>query len=208
MGDAEQAKGQVSEARKFASKYDLNDLTAIIDRNHYQISGRTEQVMPVDIKENYAADGWKVLEVNGHDFRMLIDAIETATSDHAHHYVIIAQTAMGHGVSFMEKSILRVLKPYLDVMRRLQFSPPYFLLVSAINVQGWHICYENAYGHNHYGLIDRSMLAIPELVIEDYEIEPAMLLKPAFDAIWNAAGMERCLSYDKDGKYKIPEECW
>jgi transketolase len=102
MGDAEQVKGQVSEARKFASKYDLHDLTAIIDRNHYQISGRTEQVMPVDIKENYTADGWKVLEVNGHDFRMLIDAIETATSDHEHHYVIIAQTVMGHGVSFME----------------------------------------------------------------------------------------------------------
>jgi transketolase len=42
--------------------------------------------------------------VNGHDFNMLIDAIETATSDHEHHYVIIAQTAMGHGVSFMENS--------------------------------------------------------------------------------------------------------
>jgi len=102
MGDAEQAKGQVTEARRLIHKYGVHELTVVIDRNHYQISGRTEQIMPVNIKENYEADGWKTLEVCGHDFRMLIDAIKTAVSDHEHPYVIIAQTTMGHGVSFME----------------------------------------------------------------------------------------------------------
>jgi transketolase len=102
MGDAEQAKGQVAEARRIAYKYGLYDLTVVIDRNHFQISGRTEQVMPVNIKENYEADGWKVLEVSGHDLRMLINALETAKADRKHPYAIIAQTTMGHGVSFME----------------------------------------------------------------------------------------------------------
>lgn len=102
MGDAEQAKGQVAEARRFAHKYRLHDLTLVIDRNHFQISGRTEQVMPVNIKDSCEADGWRVLEVSGHDFRMLINALEAATADRGQPYAIIAQTTMGHGVSFME----------------------------------------------------------------------------------------------------------
>lgn len=102
MSDAEQAKGQVAEARRLICKYNLHNLTVIIDRNHFQISGRTENVMPVQIKENYEADGWKTIEVCGHDFPMLMDALETATNDHEHPYALIAQTTMGHGVSFME----------------------------------------------------------------------------------------------------------
>ncbi|GAI21878.1 unnamed protein product, partial [marine sediment metagenome] len=102
MSDAEQAKGQVAEARRFARKYGLNNLTVIIDYNHFQISGRTEDVMPVNITENYLADGWKVLEVSGHKVYELYKAIKEALSDTENPYVIIAQTIMGHGVSFME----------------------------------------------------------------------------------------------------------
>lgn len=104
MSDAEQAKGQVAEARRFARKYNLNELTVIIDYNHFQISGRIENVMPVNIKENYLADGWQVLEVNGHNFSMLRRALRQARRDTANPYVIIAQTTMGHGVSFMENT--------------------------------------------------------------------------------------------------------
>ncbi len=106
MSDAEQAKGQVAEARRFARKYNLNELTVIIDYNHFQISGRTEKVMPVNIKENYLADGWQVLEVNGHNFSMLRRALRQARRDTANPYVIIAQTTMGYGVSFMENTEL------------------------------------------------------------------------------------------------------
>lgn len=102
MSDAEQAKGQVSEARKFARKYNLSNLTVIGDYNHFQISGRTEDIMPVNIKENYLADGWNVLEVSGHNFYELYAAIKKALSDTENPYVIIAQTIIGHGVSFME----------------------------------------------------------------------------------------------------------
>lgn len=104
MSDAEQAKGQVAEARRFARKYNLSELTVIIDYNHFQISGRTEKVMPVNIKGNYLADGWQVLEVDGHNFSMLRRALRQARRDTANPYVIIAQTTMGHGVSFMENT--------------------------------------------------------------------------------------------------------
>lgn len=104
MSDAEQAKGQVAEARRFARKYNLNELTVIIDYNHFQISGRTEKVMPVNIEGNYLADGWQVIEADGHNFSMLRRALRQARRDTANPYVIIAQTTMGHGVSFMENT--------------------------------------------------------------------------------------------------------
>ena len=103
MSDAEQAKGQVAEARRFAHKYNLNNLTVLIDYNHIQISGRTEDVMPVNIKENYLADGWKVLEVPGHNFSKIYEAIRKALADSENPYAIICQTIIGKGVSFMEE---------------------------------------------------------------------------------------------------------
>lgn len=102
MSDAEQAKGQVGEARRFARKFNLTSLTVVIDRNHFQISGKTEDVMPVRIRENYEADGWKVLNVSGHDFDELYQALNTAQQDKENPYAIVAETVMGRGVSFME----------------------------------------------------------------------------------------------------------
>lgn len=102
MSDAEQAKGQVAEARRFIRKYDLNDLTVIIDYNHAQISGHTEDVMPVHIQDNYRADGWKVLDIPGHDIARLYEAIRTALDDSKNPYVVVCQTTIGKGVSFME----------------------------------------------------------------------------------------------------------
>ncbi len=102
MSDAEQAKGQVAEARRFAVKYNLNNLTVIIDFNHFQISGRVEKIMPVNIKENYLADGWKVQEISGHNFSEIYNALKTAVNDDKYPYVIIAETTIGKGISFME----------------------------------------------------------------------------------------------------------
>jgi len=102
MSDAEQAKGQVSEARRFAAKFKLSNLTIIIDYNGFQISGRTKDIMPVNLRKNYCADDWEVLEVSGHDFRELHSAINKALCDTQRPYAIIAKTIMGHGVSFME----------------------------------------------------------------------------------------------------------
>jgi len=102
MGDAEQAKGQVAEARRTAVKYGLNNLVAVIDYNDAQISGRAHDVMFVDIKANYEADGWKVIEVDGHDYEALNDALYEASNYSEGPVVIIAKTVMGKGVSFME----------------------------------------------------------------------------------------------------------
>ncbi len=100
MGDGEQQKGQLSEARRFAVKYDLK-ITAFIDYNQLQISGDIHKVMPQNIMENYLSDGWDVIEINGHDLVEIRDAIlDSVQNDKP--TVIIGHTVMGKGVSFME----------------------------------------------------------------------------------------------------------
>jgi len=100
MGDGEQQKGQLSEARRFAVKYKLN-ITAFIDYNQLQICGDINKIMPQYILENYISDGWDVIEIDGHDLIEIRDAILDAVQNDKP-TAIIAHTVMGKGVSFME----------------------------------------------------------------------------------------------------------
>jgi len=102
MGDAEQAKGQVAEARRTAYKYGLDNLTVLVDFNDAQISGRAHDIMPVNIKDDYLADGWDVLEVNGHDIEKIQGAIKKALENKLQPTAILCYTQIGKGVSFME----------------------------------------------------------------------------------------------------------
>lgn len=102
MGDGEQQKGQIAEARRFAIKYKLHNLTVLIDHNHLQISGKIQDIMPQGIKENFLSDGWKVVQIDGHDFHQIYEALYTAVHDTSAPMAIIAKTVMGKGVSFME----------------------------------------------------------------------------------------------------------
>lgn len=101
MGDGEQQKGQISEARRFASKYQLDNLTAIVDYNGLQISGEISRVMPQNIRANWESDGWQVLEIDGHDYTAIFNALATARKT-AQPILILARTVMGKGVPFME----------------------------------------------------------------------------------------------------------
>lgn len=101
MGDGEQQKGQLTEARRFARKFNLNNLFAIVDVNKLQISGTTDFVMKQNLKENYLSDGWDVYETDGHDFNSIYNTIRTALTKGGP-AVILAHTVMGKGVSFME----------------------------------------------------------------------------------------------------------
>ncbi|HOE18613.1 MAG TPA: transketolase [Syntrophorhabdaceae bacterium] len=101
MGDGEQQKGQISEARRFAKKYGLSNITVVVDCNGLQISGSIASVMPQNIIENYLSDGWDVIEVNGHDHNEVYRALKEARSA-KNPTCIIARTIMGNGVPFME----------------------------------------------------------------------------------------------------------
>ena len=106
MGDGEQQKGQVGEARRLAVKYGCNNICAFVDLNGLQIGGKIGDVMPQDIAGLWAADGWNVVHVDGHDFAALYDAFAAAArgdvEDPTRPTVLIGATVMAKGVSFME----------------------------------------------------------------------------------------------------------
>jgi len=99
--DGEQTKGQIAEARRIAVKQGLSRITALIDWNHIQISGRTEAIMPADIPLLWKADGWVVLECDGHSFKDMYRCLYEADNIDSP-VVILCHTTMGKGVSFME----------------------------------------------------------------------------------------------------------
>ncbi len=102
MSDGEQQKGQIAEARRLAAKEGLANLTVMIDLNGIQISGRTADVMPVDVAEDFRADGWRVVEVDGHDVAALYEALSGALAYSSAPTAIVCHTVIGKGVSFME----------------------------------------------------------------------------------------------------------
>ncbi len=104
MGDGEQDEGNVWEAFMFAGKYQLGNLTAIIDRNNIQIDGYTETIMPLEpLADKYRAFGWHVLEVDGHNIPQFIAACEEAKAIYEKPTVIIAHTIPGKGISEIER---------------------------------------------------------------------------------------------------------
>ena len=105
MSDAEQQEGNTWESVMFAGKTRLNNLIALIDRNNIQISGFTEEVMPLEsLRDKYESFGWHVLEIDGHNFEQIVDAVNEAKAIYEKPSVIIAHTIPGKGVSFMERN--------------------------------------------------------------------------------------------------------
>lgn len=103
MSDGEQDAGNTWEAVMLAGKNRLDNLTAVMDRNNIQIDGFTEDIMPLEnLRAKYEAFRWHVLEVDGHNIQMFVDAIEEAKSIHDYPTLIIAHTTPGKGVDFME----------------------------------------------------------------------------------------------------------
>lgn len=103
LGDGELNEGNIWEAAMFAAKYKLGRLIAIVDRNDIQISGSTEQVMPLsNLGDKWRSFGWYVQEIDGHDMVQIIAAIESAQVVREQPSMIIAHTVPGRGVDFME----------------------------------------------------------------------------------------------------------
>ena len=103
MGDGEQAEGSIYEAAMAANKYHLDNLVAFIDRNGLQISGSTEDVMPLEsIRARWEAFGWDVKETNGDDIDHIVKTIEDIDFKNGRPHLIIMKTTKGYGVSYME----------------------------------------------------------------------------------------------------------
>ena len=103
MGDGELNEGVVWESAMFATKYKLANLVAIVDRNNIQLSGDTEEIMPLeDLRGKWESFGWHVQEIDGNNIESVIDAASMARAITNQPSVILAYTIPGKGVDFME----------------------------------------------------------------------------------------------------------
>jgi len=105
MGDGEQQEGCIWEAAMAAAHHRVGNLVGIIDRNHLQLTGKTEEVLALgDLGAKWRAFGWRVIEIDGHNMEEILDALgRTRASEKP--VMIIADTVKGKGVSFMEGQV-------------------------------------------------------------------------------------------------------
>ncbi|HHT43510.1 MAG TPA: transketolase [Firmicutes bacterium] len=103
VGDGEMAEGQIWEAAMAASFYKLDNLVAILDRNGLQATGRIQERFNTNpVREKWESFGWHVLEIDGHDFAQIIEALDTADQVQGKPVMIIANTVKGKGIPFAE----------------------------------------------------------------------------------------------------------
>jgi len=103
LGDGECNEGQIWEAAMSAPKYQLDNLTAIIDYNKFALSEAINKVMPLEpLYDKWLAFGWHVIEVNGHSVTQIINALDQAKQIKGKPTFIIAHTVKGRNISYIE----------------------------------------------------------------------------------------------------------
>ncbi len=119
LGDGECDEGSVWEGAMAASKYRLDNLVAIVDRNGISYDSRTEEVMPLEpFADKWKAFGWAVRSADGHSVGDLWNAFSAVPFEAGKPSVVIASTIKGKGVSFMENSVAWHAGPTTDEQYR------------------------------------------------------------------------------------------
>ena len=102
-GDGEHQEGQMWEAIMEAGHFKLDNLTNVLDKNRLQIDGWVKDVMDIDpIVDKYKSFKWNVMEIDGHNMKEVVDALEKAREFKGKPTLIVAHTIKGKGVDFME----------------------------------------------------------------------------------------------------------
>jgi hypothetical protein len=107
-----------------------------------------------------------------------------------------------------EGKLLSALRRFLSIQERLGVEPPLFVMVSLLGVSGYLVKparpidpIDPSWWTDHAKPIDRDALVLPEIVINAFELNPAEVMRPIFDIIWNASGWSRSLNYDDQGNW-------
>ena len=98
--------------------------------------------------------------------------------------------------------LLDGLPTYLQTLKSLNVPTPLILLVSILGAKGAYLFVDNGHSLRRQAPIDRDILLLPDVMLEDYETDLTRLVRPISDALWNAGGFARSLNYDEDGRYK------
>lgn len=120
LGDGEINEGQIWEAAMSAAHFKLDNLTAILDRNKYQNSGKTAEIMETEpLHDKWESFGWNVIDIDGHDIDQIVDALSLGRKTKARPTMIIAHTIKGKGGSYLiDKHLLHYIPPTKEQMEQ------------------------------------------------------------------------------------------
>ncbi len=104
-----------------------------------------------------------------------------------------------------EEKIIQGVTNYTSIQKKLGVEPPLFIMFSLLDVKGYSMSGNSLFmlsslRHNHQ--IDRNNLLVPEVMIENFDFEPSKVMKPIFDAVWNACGYPGSQNYDDSGNWR------
>jgi transketolase len=103
IGDGECQEGTIWESLNLAKKFRLDNLTIIVDHNKLQALSTIEEIMnETNLKSKFEVFGCNTLEIDGHDFEKILEALEEKNVVKGKSRAIIAHTIKGKGISYME----------------------------------------------------------------------------------------------------------
>lgn len=105
-------------------------------------------------------------------------------------------------ITAVERELIEAVQRYFEVYRKFNIETPVFLFLTLIEVKDFVFPKDRKLSIYEVFPIDRDIVQIPEIIIEDYNFNPPQLLKPVFDSIWNACGFQRSFNYTVDGVWK------
>jgi hypothetical protein len=100
-----------------------------------------------------------------------------------------------------EEALIKALTDYLSLFKSLNIELPIFIFLALLGVKGYSMAVSPRFPFAHGYEIDRDILQLPEIIIENYEVSAEKILKPWFDSIWNACGFPRDLYYNEQGEW-------
>uniref|UniRef100_C6E2D2 Putative transcriptional regulator n=1 Tax=Geobacter sp. (strain M21) TaxID=443144 RepID=C6E2D2_GEOSM len=107
----------------------------------------------------------------------------------------------GIPITYYQEQLLRFLSASLQSLKQLEVEPPYSMMVTMAGVKHRYLHFGNRYFSLRNPYIDRDVLQLPDILIQDADFAGGKTMRPIFDAIWNAGGLERCFDYDEEGRW-------
>src|SRR5699024_3395474 len=101
-----------------------------------------------------------------------------------------------------EEATFGLLKSAFAILQKLEVTTPAFVFLSFLHVRGFTFgLNEWAFPSHRQNHIERDQLIIPEVMVETWSTDPVAAMRPAFDMVWNAFGLERSFNYDENGHW-------
>lgn len=103
-------------------------------------------------------------------------------------------------VEMFEQEVISSLEEYFKLFENLNANPPFVLMLTLIGVKGLILWVSQNWRH-HQNPIDRDLLILPDILLEDFNGDAQKILQPLFDMVWQACGWERSMNFNENGKW-------